>query len=79
MRVGGSLVLITIGAILKFGVTKHVEGLNIGVIGVILMLVGLGWLGLSVAFSTSRRRTDVIYRPDGATYVEPNIPLDPRL
>lgn len=79
MRIGGSLVLITIGAILRFGVTGHVEGLNIGVIGIILMLVGLGWLALSIKFSTSRRRTDVVYRPDGATYVEPNPPLDPRL
>lgn len=79
MRLGGSLVLITVGAILRFGVTKHIEGLNIGVIGVILMLVGAAWLAISVAFVTSRRRTDVIYRPDGATYVEPNTPLDPRL
>ena len=79
MRVGSSLVLITIGAILRFGVTTRVNGLNIEVIGVILMVVGLAWLGLSIAFSTARRRTDVIYRPDGATYVEPNPPLDPRL
>ena len=79
MQVGRCLVLVTLGAILRFGITKHIDGVNLHVIGVILMLVGLAWLGLSVAFATSRRRTDVIYRPDGATYVEPNPPLDPRL
>lgn len=79
MQVGRCLVLITFGAILRFGVTKSVNGLNLDVIGVILMVVGIAWLALSVGFATSRRRTDVTYRPDGATYVEPNPPLDPRL
>ena len=40
MRIGASLLLIAIGAVLKFGVTTHVNGISIGVIGVILMIVG---------------------------------------
>ena len=40
MGIGGSLTLIAIGAILKFAVTKHINGINVGTVGVILMIVG---------------------------------------
>jgi uncharacterized membrane protein YhhN len=79
MGIGGSLFLIAVGAILKFAVTKHVNGLDVGVVGVILMIVGAVGLAITLAVMTTRRRTDVVYRPDGATYVEPNRPIDPRL
>jgi hypothetical protein len=79
MGIGGSLALIAIGAILKFAVTKHINGINVGAVGVILMLVGAVGLAITLSIMTGRRRTDVVYRPDGATYVEPNNPNDPRL
>jgi membrane-bound ClpP family serine protease len=72
MRIGASLVLIAIGAILKFAVTnQQTHGVNLGAIGVILMIVGAVGLAISLALMTTRRRTDVTYRRDGATYVEP--------
>ena len=40
MRVGVSLVLIAIGAILKFAVTSAVHGVNLQTVGIILMIVG---------------------------------------
>jgi hypothetical protein len=53
MTIGGSLLLIAIGAILKYAVTFHVSGIDIHVVGVILMIAGiLGLvLGLFLAFS----------------------------
>jgi hypothetical protein len=53
MTIGASLLLIAVGAILKYAVTFHVSGVNIHVVGVILMIAGiLGLvLGLFMAFS----------------------------
>jgi hypothetical protein len=57
MTIGGSLLLIAVGAILKYAVTFHVSGVNIHVVGVILMIAGiLGLiLGLFFAFSAANR------------------------
>ncbi len=79
MRIGASLFLIAIGAILRFAITpQHSHGVNLGLIGVILMIVGAVGALITLAFMTSRRRTDVTYRRDGATYVEP-ASVDPRI
>jgi hypothetical protein len=40
MYIGTSLLLIAIGAILKYAVTFHVSGLNLHTTGLILMIVG---------------------------------------
>lgn len=79
MTIGASLFLIAVGAILKWAVTDNVNGVNLGTIGVILMIIGLAGLILGVALMMSRRRTDIIQRPGRTTYVEPNDPYDPRL
>jgi membrane-bound ClpP family serine protease len=68
MRIGASLFLIALGAILKFAVTKQVSGVSVGVVGVILMVVGAAGLLLELILMTTRRRTDIVYRADGATY-----------
>jgi Domain of unknown function (DUF6458) len=80
MRIGSSLLLIAIGAVLRFAVTTdRSHGVNVWTIGVILMIVGAVGLAISLALMTTRRRTDVRYRPDGATYVEPaRTDIDPR-
>ena len=44
VTIGTSLFLIAVGAILKYAVTAHVEGVDIQTVGVILMVVGV--LGL---------------------------------
>ena len=50
MTLGVSLLLIAVGAILKFAVTATLAGVSIGTVGVILMVVGLViTLGLQVA------------------------------
>jgi hypothetical protein len=79
MKIGVSLLLIAVGAILKFAVTSRVNGINLGTVGLILILVGVLGMILSLIFMTTRRRTDIITRPGRTTYVEPNDPVDPRL
>jgi hypothetical protein len=77
MRIGASLFLIAIGAILKFAVTKHVSGIDLAVVGVILMIIGIVGLVLElVLWSTRRSRTAVVTRAPGATYVQPGDPID---
>lgn len=53
MGLGGCVILIAIGAILTFATNWHIHGVNLDVVGVILMVVGL--LGL-VTFSSVLRR-----------------------
>lgn len=79
MTIGASLLLIAVGAILKWAITDHVSGIDLAMIGVILMVVGVAGLILGLALTISRRRTDIITRPGRTTYVEPGDPRDPRL
>ena len=78
MRIGASLFLIAVGAVLKFAVTKQVSGVSVGVVGVILMIVGIVGLLITLVLMSTRRRTDVVYGRNRATYVEPVDPVDPR-
>jgi hypothetical protein len=64
MRLGASLFLIAAGAILAFAVTDSVRGVNLYVVGVVLMIVGGIGLLAEVIIWTSRRRTDVLVRED---------------
>jgi uncharacterized protein DUF6458 len=77
MRIGASLVLIAIGAILKFAVKDSVSGIDLGTVGIILMIVGIVGLLITVALLTARRRTDVVHRTNGTTVISPADPIDP--
>ena len=63
MTIGTSLLLIAVGAILKYAVTAHVSGIDLQTVGVILMLIGILGLILSLLYtfvwsdSARRRRT----------------------
>ena len=71
MRIGASLFLIAAGAILDFAVTDHVHGINLSVVGLILMIIGgLGLLFELVMMSSNRRRM-LVARAPRTTYVEP--------
>ena len=60
MTIGTSIVLIAVGAILKYAVTLHVSGIDLKTVGTILMLVGILGLILSLlyvfAWSDAARR-----------------------
>ena len=53
MGIGVSLVLIAVGAILTWALTASVSGIDLDVVGVILMIVGGVGLLLSFAFWSS--------------------------
>ena len=68
MRIGLSLVLIAIGAILKFAVTATVSGISLSTVGVVLMVVGVAGLVISLIMASTARRTDVVHHSgDGYT------------
>jgi Domain of unknown function (DUF6458) len=69
MNIGVSIFLITLGAILAFAVNATVSGLDINVVGVILLVVGIGWLALSLIL-LSNRRTRLRSTPASGALVE---------
>jgi hypothetical protein len=63
MPIGGSLLLIAVGAILKWAITvHHTHGFNVNTAGVILMVVGAIGLVISLIWMSARRRTDIVER-----------------
>ena len=59
MTVGLGLLAIAAGAILKFAVTTRVSGIDLGTVGVILMVVGALGVALTLgAFVTGGRSED---------------------
>ena len=79
MRIGSSLVLIAIGAILKFAVTTSVSGISLPTVGVVLMVVGIAGLVISLVLASTARRTDVVHHTEGGDYIEPPRGNDPRV
>ncbi|MEK6276319.1 MAG: hypothetical protein AABM30_13455 [Actinomycetota bacterium] len=74
MGLGASLFLIAGGAILVWGVTGEVAGIDVDAIGVILMVVGIVGLILSMIFWSSWGGVGGRRRP---TYVEEGPPAGP--
>lgn len=69
-----SMVMITIGAVMRFAITAEAEGFNVGTVGVILILVGLVGAVMSIVFWASwggfgglERRATVISTDPAAT------------
>ena len=59
MGIGTSLLLIAVGAILKFAVDATVSGIEIATVGVILIVVGVVGLLISLFFLSQARRAPV--------------------
>lgn len=71
MRIGAALLLIAVGAILKFAVTAKVSGVDVGTVGVILIVVGIIGLLFELFLIANRRRDTVVTQAPGVTYVDP--------
>ncbi|MFG2450231.1 DUF6458 family protein [Streptomyces sp. M41(2017)] len=67
MGLGGCIILIAAGAILTFATDWHMAGVNLHVVGVILMIAGL--IGVATFSSVARRRR-VVMEPTSTTVVE---------
>ncbi|HEX6023580.1 MAG TPA: DUF6458 family protein [Solirubrobacter sp.] len=59
MSIGASLFLIAVGAILRFAVTAELAGIDLQVVGTILMIVGVLGFAISLFFYFQSRRTEV--------------------
>lgn len=78
MTIGASIFLIAVGAILKFAVTYTVAGIDIQVVGVILMIAGGIGLLLGLFLMAQAKRTPVnqqVVQPP--VYNDPNNPPPP--
>ncbi len=60
MGIGGGIALIVIGAILAFGVTDQISGVDLTVIGYICM--GAGFLMLILALVLNAQRSNTTHR-----------------
>ena len=67
MTIGSAIVLIAVGAILKFAVTAHVSGFNVQTAGTVLLVVGIVGLVLALAYTfwyADRSQRQVVVRDD---------------
>ncbi|MGJ5754570.1 hypothetical protein FB563_2744 [Streptomyces puniciscabiei] len=69
MGLGGCIILIAVGAILTFATDWHMHGVNLTVVGLILMAVGL--IGVAT-FSGIARRRRVVMPPTPVVEEEPH-------
>ena len=76
MGIGGSIFLLAVGAILAFAVNAQISGIDINVIGWILMAAGLIGLIITLWYWNSRRRT-VVTRQTARPVADPRY-SDPR-
>ncbi|NEB00245.1 DUF6458 family protein [Streptomyces sp. SID13726] len=68
MGLGGCIILIAVGAILTFATDWDMQGVNLDLVGVILMIVGL--IGVTTFSSIARRRRQVVVPPASTTVVD---------
>ena len=70
MTIGSSIFLIAVGAILRYAVTDSISGVDLTVIGLILMIAGVVGLVIGLFMMTTARR-DV----DPRDYSDPRGPV----
>ena len=69
MSLGASLFLIAVGAIFRFAVTATFAGIDIQILGTILMVIGaLGFVISLIFYFANRRSTPGPPPPPSATY-----------
>lgn len=66
--IGGSLVLIALGAILYWAVSAEAEGFDINMIGLILLIVGV--IGLVLTLIMTASTTDTVDGDRDVTVIE---------
>lgn len=59
MQIGSSLFLLAVGAILAFAVQEAINGIDLTMVGYILIAVGALGIVLSLILGTQSRRNDV--------------------
>lgn len=65
MTIGSSIFLIAVGAILRYAVTASVSGIDLQVVGLILMVAGVIGLVIGLFMMTAARRDGDYREPPG--------------
>jgi len=83
MTIAGGILLIAVGAILKFATNVHVEGISIDTVGVILMIAGaagllLGFFQEAIWTDRARRREAAAAEQRDALAAQEHRDLPPR-
>jgi len=84
MTIAGGILLIAVGAILKFATNVHVQGVSLDTVGVILMIAGaaglvLGFFQEAIWTDRARRReVAATERQEAAAATEERRDLPPR-
>jgi hypothetical protein len=65
VTIGSSIFLIAVGAILRYAVTATVSGIDIQVVGLILMIAGVIGLVIGLFMMTAGRRDGDYREPPG--------------
>jgi hypothetical protein len=83
MRIGASLALITLGAIIAFGIRANPASVNLDVVGLIMVLIGVVGLVMNHFVWERRKEAARIQGLPLDPYVDPEAPPpareDPRL
>jgi tellurite resistance protein TehA-like permease len=77
MGIGTSLLLIAVGAILRFAVTDSISGIDLSTVGLILLIVGVVGLVISLILMLAPRRSETVVRRDA--YHDPYADPPPRI
>lgn len=64
MSIAATVFLIAIGAILRYAISDSIEGVDLQVVGLILMIAGIVGFLLTVAMQLSNRNRDTVRRDD---------------
>ena len=75
MGIGGGIALIVVGAIMSFGVSDRIDGVNLTVIGYICM--GAGALALILAIAMNSQRNNTTHREVVEQRTTPQAPPAP--
>jgi len=65
VTIGSSIFLIAVGAILRYAITASVSGVDLAVVGLILMIAGAVGLVIGLFMMTAGRRDDGYREPPG--------------
>jgi hypothetical protein len=65
MRIGGSIFLIVLGAILTFAIHVQTRGFSLHTVGIILMIAGSAATALTLIIWSQRAKTVIRRGPDG--------------
>ena len=57
MTIGASIFIAALGAILKYAVSDNISGIDLGTVGTILIIAGVGGLIVGLALAMSNRDT----------------------